>query len=172
MSEKRSDLVWEQWLQGSQKFDYFVAGLSSALTAFVAQSLERAKLGLNATGLEAVSAILFCGAVAAALDRLRFHVAGISANHKELYHREGRGNLVSALAAGKQGMLFNSETGDVFPVADVHKKIAAHERALAQIEQQGEKFRLRAERSYKVRDWLLIGGLVVYVASRIWKAFF
>jgi hypothetical protein len=171
MAENRSDMVWEHWYRASEKFDYFMAGLSSALTAFDAQSLEKVRPGLNAAGLQAVSAVLLCGAVAVSLDRLRYNVAGLSANHQKLYHSQRRGSLVAGLMKSGPGVLVNTETGEAFSAADAHKAVAYHDNALAQIEPQAARFKKRSEAGYKIRDWLLISGLAVYVASQIWKAF-
>ncbi len=171
MITERSDRVWESWRQASEKFDYFVAGLSTALTAFVAGGLPTTKPTTGATILEVASAIVLCVAVGLSIERIRANVTSLAVGHRSLYYNEARGRLVALLAEGGGPQMINESTGEIFPTADAPKKIDAYTRTIEELEPQSARWTKRGERAYTLRDLALLVGLGLYVGARVWKAF-
>ena len=171
MVTERSDKLWEQLRQSTEKYDYFITGLSAALTAFVTQGLPDARMAWNAESMEVAAAISLCIAVAAALDRIRYLIAVTGANYQHLVNLEGRGRLASLLVKDGGAHLINESTGDMLSPADAHAELAERDLAIAKIRPALRRFQRRSEFAYKVRDFALVLGLALYVGARTWRAY-
>ena len=171
MVNERSDRVWQSAHEASEKFDYFVAGLGAALTAFVAKELPSANATTGPILVEAVSAAMLCGSVAFSMLRIRANVVVLAASHRYLYFNEARGRLVALLAKGSGTQLINESTGETFSMHEAQQRIQSFAEQLKQIEDERERWNRKAERSYFRRDVSLTIGLGLYVAARVWLAY-
>ncbi|MFH2051256.1 MAG: hypothetical protein ABIK96_02205 [bacterium] len=54
MSQDKSDVLWSAWSEAASKFDYFMAGLIAAITAYVGKGISPGRLGFNPHSLEIV----------------------------------------------------------------------------------------------------------------------
>ncbi len=123
MSHERSDRVWQEWKQSSEKFDHLMAGISTAVTAYVGQHLEFSRIGINSSTLELVALAVFGGATYFSFRRIMCMVAGMSASHQRLASLEARGNIVAALTEPGVGPLVNTSTGDIISPATAAKRL-------------------------------------------------
>ena len=169
---ERSDRVWESTHEASQKFDYFMAAMSAALTAFVAQGLPSRPPRHWSTFLEAASAALLAVSVGFAVERLRANTTALLANHRWLYYNEAKGRLVALLAKGGGTHLINESTGETFSLPEARQRVASLAQSVSQYENERERWDRKARRFYTVRDVALLLGLLLYVASRVATAFF
>src|SRR5215213_323225 len=80
MSERTSLQAYEWWQEANQKFDYFMAGLCTALAGYIGQSFRPERLGFSPDVLELLSILAFVGAVVASLKRLESMVHGLRLN--------------------------------------------------------------------------------------------
>lgn len=147
-SYDRIDKVYTHWHETVQKYDYYLATVSGALTAFVVQGLGDDTPGLNPAGLQAVAALVLGSSFALSLQRLRTGATALGANAQKLDHLERKEAL-----------------------AEARKDTAFHDKALRELEDREKKYKQQAEVAYLVRDILLIAGLGLYIVARIWKAF-
>src|SRR6266496_1472067 len=60
MSEKRSLIAFEHYREGEQRFEYFITGVSTALCAYIGQTLQPQNFGFNSYTLEVLSVGLGC----------------------------------------------------------------------------------------------------------------
>jgi hypothetical protein len=93
MSEKRSIIVFEHFHEGRQRFEYFIAGVSTALCAYVGQTLRPQKFGFNSYTLEVLSVGLVVASIILSFKRIENGVFLNQLNHDLLHRMEVRGEL-------------------------------------------------------------------------------
>jgi len=169
MTHKRSDEAWQGWKESSEKFDYFMAGLCSALTAYVGQSFAPSRIGINSSTLELISLCFLCGSVVVAFTRIEMHITALAAMHRRLYHHEATGSLIDA--SQTSGALLNKATGEVFSPVDAASRAEKHKKAAANVEAKENQYAKKCEAAYRWRNRLLYTGFSLLVISRIWKAY-
>jgi hypothetical protein len=171
MADERELKAWEHWRESSEKLDYFILGTSSALTAYFGQHLPSVSLGLNAASLELISLTLLGLSVVAGVERLRASVAGLGAQGF-LLEANGIAGSMRALVTAKPGTgLIDAVSGRTFTPDETSRTIAINEKRAASAQKQWLRWKRRGELAYKARDYLLILGIVAYVAAKIWAAF-
>ena len=168
MSLDRSDTAYDAWRESAEKLDYFMAGLCSALTAYVGQTFVPEPLGINPTTLTLVALGCFAASVVAAFRRIEYSVHTLYMMHRRLYHEEAAGNMV---AASQLGVALNKATGEVVGAANLLAGAEKHSSAVPIAKAAVDAAASKAERQYKWRNGLLYLGFALYVASRIWRAY-
>jgi hypothetical protein len=169
VSDDRSLIAWQHWRQSAEKVDYFVLGIASALTAYLGQHLSFSKLGANPATAELLSLVLLGGSVVAGLDRLRSSVSALNSDGHALQAQERVEAMKDLLAKGK-GTTTDRETGRTFTLADAEAEVQRAEQLRDFFRKQNQKWTRRCERAYNWRDRLLVVGVVVYVAAKVWAA--
>ena len=91
MTTERSDKLRTTWRDSTEKFDYFILGVTGALCAFISQTYKPAKIGVNAGTLEVVALLILVLAVVASFRRLEKSLLTTATNHQELHAYEARG---------------------------------------------------------------------------------
>lgn len=169
MTQERSGEAWHGWKESSEKFDYFMAGLCSALTAYVGQSFAPTRLGMNATTLEVIAPCFLCGSVFASFKRIETHVTALLANHRRLYHHESTGSLIAA--SQQTGPILNKATGEFLSPSDALHRAQKHKTTAESVESTGNSYAKKAMAAYRWRNRLLYAGFSLLVVARIWKAY-
>lgn len=169
MTHERSDFAWQVSTEAAQKFDYFMVGLAAALAGYLGQQLELSPVGLNASTLELLAVLLFGCSMVAGVWRLESTVTAISGNHLRLHGSEATGALVKAARQG--GTLLNEETGEIYSASQALARARAYKQAGDALDERTERFRSRAHRAYRWRNWFLYAGMLSLVASRLWEAY-
>ena len=165
MSTDRSDRAYGDWLDASQKFDYFVTGVCLTLISYLAGTLKAGTIGLNSNSLLLLSIVSILGAAIAGLRQIEAHVTLLSLVHERLYREEKAGNLVSAASEGRS--LVNTKTGEVFGAEQAMLKARNARKSIPNIEQEQNKWGKLSLRWYKIRNRLLLVGLSGLIISRI-----
>lgn len=164
----RSIKAYEMYRRASEKFDYFVATAGGALCAYMAQGLRIGPLGVNPATLELAALMLVLGSVISGVRRIELTVDAASGNHLSLHYMELGRNLAHG---AKQWSSLMGEDGEVIDQQTATVRAKQHfERATA-IDAKLDEVRNAAGRWYKARNWLLLGGFVALVGSRIWSAY-
>jgi hypothetical protein len=168
MTIERSDHLYDQWLEGSQKFDYFVAGVTLALIGYLSSaSSATITLGWNVGTLHLVSLAVLLLAAVCSVKHLEAVVTTLGAMHYRVHLEESFRQLTEAAVAG--GPHVNVSTGDVLTGPDLSKRTEElSQRAAATTEHQ-DKWIARTTLWYRCRNWLLIAGLSLLVLGR-WLA--
>lgn len=170
MSTERSDQLHHAATQAATNFDYFMAGLCTALLGYLIPTLKPGPLGWNPGTLEVGSVVLLLGASLSALKRLENTVLVLNLNAKMLYHQEMAGSLVD----GSMGvnLLLNQSTGEMFSPKEAGLRASEHSRL-------GEAARELAYKAadstliwYQLRNWLFMASLVLLLVSRVWSGYF
>lgn len=169
MATERSDKAWYGWKESSEKFDYFMAGLCTALTAYIGQNFTPARLGINASIMEVFALCFLGGSVVAAFKRIEMNITCLLAMHRRLYHEEVVGNLVDA--SQSTGALLNKATGEILSPTEASKRAENHKSAVTDVENNQHRYAKKAESAYRWRNRLLYTGFLFLVIARIWKAY-
>jgi hypothetical protein len=110
MPTPRSDVAYGYWREASDKFDYFVTGVTGALTAYVEQTLHPFRLGANPQTIELVALVLLVSSVVVGLKRIEATIQLYGLQQNRLYREEARGALVKA---SQHPMAINTSTGEL-----------------------------------------------------------
>ena len=169
MSTERSDQLHQAATQAATNFDYFMAGLCTALLGYLIPTLKPSSLGWNPATLEVSGVVLLLGASLSALKRLEGTVAVMNLNAKMLYHQEMAGSLVDA--SMMTGPLLNQSTGEVFTPENAGVRASNHLRLAEEDREQVYKESDSTLVWYQRRNWLLMASLVLLLVSRVWSGY-
>lgn len=166
MAEEKSMIVFEGAREGQQKFDYFVAGLTGALFAYIAQTYVPEKFGFDPAGLEPLALLFLAVSFFLALKRIELTNIIMRLNHDMLAAAEKAGNMTKALAS-HTGDGFNAESGEIVPFRDLPARRqnymlqaqAAEHALLAKIS--------KSERYYTYRNHFLIAGFAAIFLAKL-----
>jgi hypothetical protein len=163
MSEKRSLIAFEHYREGEQRFEYFIAGVSTALCAYVGQTLQPQKFGFNPYTLEVLSVGLVVVSIVLSFKRIESGIFLSYLNHNLLHMGEVRGTLASS---GGQPFV-NELSGDAFTPARIRKQLEHIEQSIPAREKQIECVQAKILKLYRWRNWLLLCGFVGLFVSKI-----
>jgi hypothetical protein len=74
--DKSSAVAREAYREASQRFEYFILGVSVALVAYGGKTLETEKLGINPYTLEVAALLLFTASVVVGFKRIEKIIIG------------------------------------------------------------------------------------------------
>jgi len=77
MSIQKVEKAFDYWRQSTEKFDYFVLGLSGALCAYISQTYTPTILGRNPGTLELMALCMFVAAVVAGFKRIEGTISNL-----------------------------------------------------------------------------------------------
>ena len=170
LNDARSVVAYNHWRHASDKVDYFMLGISTALTAYFGQNLITTKIGVNPSTLELASLFLFAASVLAGLERIKAMVTALGAESGYLAAFERAGNIRTAVEKGGGANLLDSVSGETFSIAAALKEIAIQDQHCATLERQKDKWKEYAECVYKCRDRCLMCGVVLFTGAKLWLA--
>ena len=168
MGTKRSDSVFEYYRSASEKFDYFIVGLTGTLCAYISQTFSVKPISLSPQTLELAALLVLVMSVVAGFKRIELSLMAARYNAHTLRVQEQKGQLVSKYQGGD---LVNSSTGEVLSPLAVQTKIQVLSEVLPDFEKSMNKCAVWAGRWYHIRNWLLMVGFFMLVASRVWSAY-
>jgi hypothetical protein len=167
MSESRSVIAYQRHLEASQKFDYFITGLTGALCAYIAQSWKPQKITpLGPEALELAALLLLFAAAVAGFKRIEWTVVTLRANTEWLHASERRGAMAGAVHESEGRHMFNAESGDFFSPFDALQDYKALSELTPEIRKKLDHASTQAGRWYKCRNRLLFVGFSVLVSAR------
>ena len=169
MTTERSDKLYATWRDSTEKFDYFILGVTGALCAFISQTYKPVKIGINAGTLEVIALLILVLAVVAGFRRLEKTLLITAINHQELHAYEARGGMVANLKPDQQ--ILNQATGQVFSPEAATKRIAELTESIEQLQRQVAPIQQVAERHYHARNYLTLIGFLLVVAAKVWSAY-
>ena len=161
-SEKRSIIAFEHYLESEQRFEYFITGISTALCAYVGQTLQPQKFGFNPYTLEVLALTLVVASIIVGFKRIELGISLHRLNHALLHMGEVRGVLVS----NPEGFI-NELTGDAITPVMIEKRVERIEKAVQSTEQNVETAQAKVLKYYHWRNWLLLCGFLGLFVSKI-----
>jgi hypothetical protein len=162
MSEQRSIIAFEHYREGEQRFEYFITGISTALCAYVGQTLQPQKFGFNPYTLEVLSLALVVASIIFGFKRIEIGIWLHQLNHALLHMGEVRGTLIS----NPQGFI-NELTGDVLTPEEISNRIAQINKDLPTAQRKIKIAKGKILKYYHWRNWLLLCGFLGLFISKI-----
>lgn len=169
MGTERSDQIYQNWLESSMKFDYFVAGVAFALVGYVVGTLEVAEISVSAESLTALAAIVLLGSGVAGLKRIETVVTVLRVMHRLIYSQESQGALADVATSGRTAL--NKATGGILTPEEALKRAMFYRKREEISSGNLDKISARARQWYRARNWLLGGGLLILIAARVLPAY-
>jgi hypothetical protein len=169
MPTDRSDKLYTNWRESTEKFDYFILGVISALCAFIGQGYKASKLGLNANTLELIALLLLVLAAVAGFRRIEKTLLVTFINHRQLHAYEARGGMIAKMPEGRT--LINEATGQTYSPQEAVQRVAELTKSIEQFELQLEPIKKAAMRQYHLRNGLTLIGFLLLLGARVWSAY-
>lgn len=163
--ERQSAEAHRDYRQSSEKFDYFMTGVSVAICGYLVQTFDANGLtgGDVVPKLEFASISLFLISIYFGIRRIEGVISGKRLNYSYLKEQEQIGDISRSAAAGETIMIDGA--------------IANQATILAHIEECDERIKALKEkmndsadktlRNYKVRNALFMSGIAVQFAAKI-----
>jgi len=167
--EKTSLQLYEWWMEAAQKFDYFMAGISTALAGYLGQSFRPERLGWSPGLPELLSLLCFVAASVASLKRVESTVHALRLNQQQIEKGEVAAELAEAIES--KGPIRGRATREEIDPA-VLRQAHSSQKDMANIAKQFlEKTQRRAQYWYAARTYLLLTGFLLLIAARVWQAY-
>jgi hypothetical protein len=157
------------WLEGAQRFDYFVTGVSLALVGYVVSNLTAAPFALNSSSLEAAGVIILLASVYAGFRRIEASLVSLQATGQRLLAGGAAGALKDI--SRRTGPSLRMNTGEVIGPGDAAQRSADQHRLYIEAARQEGDWSKRAFGWYGRRNFLLMLGVLVVVVARILRAY-
>ena len=168
MSNTRSDTTYNYWREASEKFDYYVTGLTGALAAFIGQALHPVPIGLNASTIELAALASLVASIIFGFKRIETNVHLLSIQSRQTYLQEVAG---SSMVASQHKAAINTSTGDIYSPQQLVQRAAVSKAGAAELDKQFAKAQRVALRDYKFRNVTLLIGFALLVAARLLPAY-
>lgn len=169
MPTERSDKLYSSWRESTEKFDYFMLGVTCALCAYISQNYQPAKVGLNPGTLELGALLVLVLGTVTGFRRIERTLQATSINHRLLHAYEARGALVSEMADGKP--LLNQSTGQVYTPEAAQAHVVALSNSIDALEREIAPVKRDALKQYRLRNGLTLAGFLLLLAARLWSAY-
>jgi hypothetical protein len=173
MAEKRSLIAFEHGREGTQRFEYFLVGVSAALCTYVGQTLQPQRLGFSPYTVEVGALVVLIASVVVGFKRIEALILVAELNHDVLHYGEVRGTLMEA--RGRDWI--NVQSGTVYTPQQTEQELKKINQILPARQKQLETTHTTtthttAGRYYKLRNWLLAIGFVTLLLSKILTPYF
>lgn len=156
MGTERSDQIYQNWLESSMRFDYFVAGVAFAVSGYVVGTLEVAEISVSAESLTALAAIVLLGSGVAGLKRIATVVTVLRVMHRLTYSQESQGALAGVANSGRTAL--NKATGETITSEGAMRKAMFYRMGEEIASENLDRITARAGGWYRARNWFLGGA--------------
>ena len=170
MPTERSDRLFDSYLEGSTRFDYFMVAVAVGLLGYLAPRYQAVAIGWNSPTVELASLIALLSSVICGLIRLEAALTVTRLNHQLLYQQEAQGSLTAAAQLGSTTI--NHSTGEILGPQQTLARANYHQVGVEIIREHLDGAIVSAGRWYRSRDVLLVAGLCLMIAARILSAYF
>lgn len=157
--------AYAHWLQATEKYDYFIAGLAAALAGYVGQNLPPVRLGLNAGTVETLAVACFIASLVCAAKRiettahlLRLQSEGITLAEEQ---RQTEGDTI----------VIDAKTREPLSPVVVAERLQKLRDLREALERVTGRVKPRVSSLATARDLLLVAGLLVLVLARVWSGY-
>lgn len=150
-------LTW----QGRQKFDYFILASTLALFAYEGKTLRPDKVGFNGYTIEALGLLFLICSIIASFKLTETEIVIIGSNHAVLEKEDKRTRFMK----GKR--MYGENTGAVMTEFQSEQAIAQLGPEIETMKAQLAKVINKNLGWYRVRNWLLLTGIVTLILARM-----
>jgi hypothetical protein len=168
MSDPRSVRVYFAWLDASQRFDYFVTGVSVAMVGYLASTVKADPYSVSST-LEVLALILILASAYVGLRRIEATLVAMQLDGKRLASGEAAGALKYIHRTG--GRSLRTSTGEIIEANEAGRRANEQTAFSADVERLEQQWMDRAAGRYRWRNLLLLSGILVLVSARVVHAY-
>lgn len=170
MSEKRSVIAYGYWKETSEKFDYYVTGLTGALCVYIGQTLQPQRISFSPNTLELLALLILVLSVFAGFKRIEKALLMYLYNHRYLHLNEKIGGLKLGLSNSQ--FAINEESGEVWNRESATEEIRRSANQLRELQPLMKAAQDATLYWYKLRNRLLFLGFPVLLIARILTAYY
>lgn len=166
----RSDRLFEIGREAGEKYDYFMAGLSAALTAYLGQGFSPTSLSpWSSEILEACAILALVASFASAIKRISLLNQLLGVGRNQIENTERIELLEKALSgAGSTVRIVGKGTFSPAQAADMLKNLQQIDQGSLLLQR---KFSRHAVLASRLRDGLMLAGFLVLVGARLLRAY-
>jgi hypothetical protein len=169
-SESGVDAAWEAYRETSQRFEYFILGVSVALIAYVGKTLEPEKLGFTPYTMEVVALAVLVASVIVGFKRIEQIILAHHINVDVLRFQDKRGHLAKAFIEGKEQLV--PHLGERWTLPDMKTEIDNLDTVIPLHQKHVEKINVTISRLYRWRNRLLACGFVGLFLAKVLIPYF
>jgi hypothetical protein len=159
----RSVTAYEQWHGAAQQFDYFVAALTGAICAYVAQNLKPQRISFSSYALELLALIILIASAYFGFRRIESNVLVAHQTHARLEVEEH----LAALRASYRGNPVTDQLGKVLQPEQAEHMIKRFGEIIGDISNEQREYANRSGEFYKWRNRCLYIGFCGVVLARL-----
>jgi hypothetical protein len=168
MAGEHSAKAYDYWRQASEKFDYFVTGLSGALVAYIGQTIEPHRIGLSAESAELAALGLLAASVVAGFKRIETNVTFLSIMQKDAKNDETKNELRSISG---HALVVDLASGLPLSPGEIAARITKHEVVSKAAEEKLDELKAQSVSWYRWRNRLLMAGFAALVIAKLLPAY-
>jgi hypothetical protein len=161
------NIPYENWRSTSDKFDYFVLGLTTAVCAYISEHLEPQRIAFAPNTLEILALIILLISVFYGFRRLEKSIVVHSVTH-QLWERE---ELLQKTHTNQSIQMVDPKSGKILSDQEAKRSISEVENSVTDGKIGRDKAAKQAADAYSWRNRLLFLGVAALLASKIWSAY-
>lgn len=169
-SEDGVDVAWEAHREASQRFEYFILGVSVALIAYVGKTLEPERLGFTPFTIEVVALALLVASVIVGFKRIEKIIRAHHVTVELLRFQDKRANLTKAFIEGREILV--PHLGEKWTLADMKTEIDNLDTAIPLHKELIDEISATVSKLYRWRNRLLACGFVGLFLAKILIPYF
>ena len=156
--------AYEHYREASQRFEYFILGVSGALCAYIAQTLPPHKLDFSSYSITILSLLLIVASIVLGFKRIERVIFLHQANHEILHLTELRAGLAKIPSGEPSIDLLSFKKYDA---NSARRQIEAYNDQINHWSAQVEKVQPSILKLYKLRNYLLASGFIGLLLAKI-----
>ena len=167
MSSLGDNAYWN-WSESSEKFDYYITGLASAVVVFAMRDIGTEEVGVTPYGLHLLSIAFLLACIFFGLKRVEATNVLKLNQHVRLHAQERIGAHNDPKL---KGIVYNKATGEVYEPGDSDAVIDKALKEIASTVEPVKKCTGRSKTFYKWRNRTLIVGVLGLVLAKVWAGY-
>lgn len=165
--EEKAHAAYGWALEADAKYNYFMAGVATALTGYLGQNLEPVFSAWSPAALEALAVLLFLASAICGLKRLEKFPHLLRVQFQRLWTQ----SMLFAFQEATRGEKVISHLGTPTSFEETLLAASMTKESLDKAKELEQQVAAVVPRWATARDYLLFAGLAALVASRVWGGY-
>jgi hypothetical protein len=161
-------MMWEAYVHGTEKFDYFVTGAIGTFCAYLVQTLRIERLGLTPSTLELTALVALCISVVAGVKRIEGSLGYFWATGQFIKSKDEVKKYRETLIGHEQEFVIDGHQVDR---ATVEARLQQHVDDCEGTDMEAKRLGSLAGKWYRIRNVAVVVGFVALIGAKLWKAY-
>jgi len=166
MNDRSAD-VYGMTHAATEKFEYFICGVTGAIFAYITQTYQPQKLDNIFSVIQTVALVILAVSFFAGIRRIQLFNLKTRLNHALLEASEKAGRATSALAGNPAESFHNEGTGEWTTREDLERRRAVYMEEAHKMEAKLRSVQSKASRCGRVRNFFLLLGILTIFVSKV-----